>query len=401
MSGMLSERVKKIKSSPTLALAALAQEMISKGEDVISLSVGEPDWNTLSDAIEGAVEAIKQGKTKYAPANGYPALRKAIAQQFKDDFNVEFTPEEVTVSTGGKFVLYSALQAICNPGDEVLILAPYWVSYPVMVEMCEGVPRFCICEEKNGFKPTPQDLRKALTTKTKALIFNFPSNPTGAALTKKELQGLIEVINEFPNLIVITDDIYNRLIFDGNRVAPNLLQLEPKLKTRAIVVNGASKSYSMTGWRVGWALGPKEVIQAMSKLQSQTVSSAASFSMIGVQKIIENGEKGLSEKVSLLKSRCTKALNQIRAIEGLSVVEPGGAFYLWVNIKGVLNKKLKGEAIGNSTRFSQLLLAQEKVAVVPGIEFGMEGYFRMSFALDEKRILEAMERLSKFVGDLS
>ncbi|MGE3972907.1 MAG: pyridoxal phosphate-dependent aminotransferase [Bdellovibrionales bacterium] len=398
---MISERVKKIKSSPTLALAAQAQEMIAKGEDVISLSVGEPDWNTLSDAIEGAIEAIHQGKTKYAPSNGYPSLRKAIAKQFKDDFGLEFSADEVTVSAGGKFILYSALQSICNPGDEVLVLAPYWVSYPTMIEMSEGVPKFCICEEKNGFKPTAQDLKNALTSKTKALILNFPSNPTGASLNRKELEDIVQVVEQFPNLIVITDDIYNRLIFDGSRVAPHILQIAPQLRSRTIIVNGASKSYSMTGWRVGWALGPKEVIQAMTKLQSQTVSAAASFSMLGVQRVMENGEQGLSKKVALLKSRCSKAVAQIRAIKGLSVVEPEGAFYLWVNIKDVLNKKSQGEAIGTSSKFSQLLLAQEKVAVVPGIEFGMEGYFRMSFALDEQRILEAITRLSHFVGGLS
>jgi aspartate aminotransferase len=395
---MISERVKKIKSSPTLALAAKAQEMIAKGDDVISLSVGEPDWNTLSDAIEGAVDAIHQGKTKYAPSNGYPALRKAIAKQFQTDFNVEFQPEEVTVSSGGKFILYSALQSICNPGDEVLILAPYWVSYPTLVEMCEAVPKFYVCDEKNGFKPTADGLRKALSPKTKALIFNFPSNPTGASLTRAETVELVKVINEFPNLIVITDDIYNRLIFDGSRVATNILQIEPRLKSRTIVVNGASKSYSMTGWRVGWALGPKEVIAAMTKLQSQTVSAAASFAMIGVQNIIEKGERGLAEKVALLKSRCSKAVEKIRRIDGFQVIEPGGAFYLWVNIKGVLHKKVNGEAIQNSSRFSQFLLDEQKVAVVPGVEFGMEGYFRMSFALDEARILEAIDRMSRFVS---
>jgi aspartate aminotransferase len=397
----ISERLKKIKSSPTLALAAKAQELASQGHDVISLSVGEPDWNTLSCSSEAGIEAIRKGLTKYSPSNGLPETRKAISASLKKHLGIDYSfADQVTVSAGGKFILHSAFQALLNPGDEVIIPAPYWVSYPTLVEMAEGQPVIVPTTEREGFKMTAEMLRRALTPKTRALVYSSPSNPTGEIYSKSEYAEWVRILKDFPNVLVITDDIYNTLVFEGE-LAPHILEVEPGFKDRTLVVNGASKSFSMTGWRIGWASGPKEIIQAMTRFQSQTVSCAATFAQRAATVGLEKGEGELKEAVTKLKTRLDHALRQLSQVPGLKARRPGGAFYLWVDITSYLGKKWRGQDLKTSSDFAKFLLEDKKVAVVPGIEFGQDGYFRMSFVLSESKIADAFSRLKSFVSEIS
>ncbi|MEQ1877603.1 MAG: pyridoxal phosphate-dependent aminotransferase [Bdellovibrionia bacterium] len=397
----ISERLKKIKPSPTLALAAKAAELAAQGHDVISLSVGEPDWDTLPVSRDAGIEAIKAGLTKYSPANGTPELRKAISASLKRQLGLEYGfADQITVSAGGKFVIYSAFQSILNPGDEVVIPAPYWVSYPTLVEMAEGKPVIVATDESTGFKMTAAMLRKVLTPKTRAVVFSSPSNPTGEIYTRAEFAEWVKVLKEFPNVLVITDDIYNSLVFEGG-LAPHILEAEPSFQGRTLVVNGASKSFSMTGWRIGWASGPKEIIGAMSRLQSQTVSCAATFAQRAAAVGLEKGDEELRQAVIKLRERLEHALKLLKTVPGIKARRPGGAFYLWVDVSSFIGKSWNGQAIQTSSDFARFLLEDKKVAVVPGVEFGQDGFFRMSFVLAEKKLDEAFKRLADFTSNIS
>ena len=282
---MLAERVKNLKPSPTLALAAKAREMKKNGLDVISLSVGEPDWDTFAPVKEAGKADIDQGFTKYLPASGLAELREAVCRQTNADLGTDYKTSQVTITTGAKFVVFAAMQALIDPGDEVIIPAPYWVSYPTMAELAGGVPVAVACDKADGFKLSADKLRAAIGPKTKMLLLNSPSNPTGQVYTKEEFSALAEVLRQHPKMVVLSDDIYNRLVFDESGLAPHLLQAAPDLAERTVLVNGVSKTYSMTGWRVGWGIGPEAVIAAMGKYQSQSVSCACSIS----QKALERG----------------------------------------------------------------------------------------------------------------
>jgi len=395
----ITERMKKIKPSPTLALATKAQELAAKGLDVISLSVGEPDWNTISAARKAAMEAIEKGLTKYTPAGGVLPLRKAIAEQFKNDYGVEYSPDEVSVSAGGKFVIYSALESLINFEDQVLIPSPFWVSYPTLVEMAGGHPVFLNCTAVSKFKLTATQLQKAINSKTKMLILNSPSNPTGQTYTEEECRALGEVLLKNPDIILLTDDIYNHLYFEGE-VAPHILKYYPQLKSRTVVVNGASKSFSMTGWRVGWVMAPKELIQSMNKFNTQTVSNANSVAQYATLAALQNGNEEVRKSVVDLKQRMAIALKALREIPGVVIEPPSGAFYFWINVSKCFKKTHEGTSINNSADFSALLLEKELVAVVPGNEFGMDGYIRASFAIQSDRMLEAIGRMSRFISKL-
>jgi aspartate aminotransferase len=399
MSLVITERMKKIKPSPTLALSAKAQELAASGLDVISLTVGEPDWNTIGVARKAALDAIEKGHTKYTPAGGMLPLRKTIAAQFKKDFGVEYSPEEISVSAGGKFVIHAVMESLINQGDEVIIPAPYWVSYPTLVEMAGGKPVFVSCAEANRFKILPAQLDQAITPKTKMLIMNSPSNPTGQTYSDRELKALGEVLLKHPHVLILTDDIYNHLYF-GADVAPHILKHYPELKSRTIVVNGSSKSFSMTGWRVGWAMAPKELIASMNKYITQTVSCANSVAQHATLAALELGVSEVSATVEDLKARMAIAMKAIREVPGLHVEEPTGAFYFWIRVSDCFKRKFGEQVINNSAEFSALLLEKENVAVVPGNEFGMEGYIRASFAVSSKRMLEAIGRMSRFVSNL-
>jgi aspartate aminotransferase len=397
----LSRRAVSLKPSPTLEIAAKAKALKAQGQDVISLSVGEPDWDTYQDIKRAGIEALEKGQTKYAPANGLPELRQAIAETAAAETGLNFSPEQVTVSTGAKFVLFSALQMLLDPGDEVLIPAPYWVSYPTMVELAGGEAVVVPTREEGGFHLHPGDLDKCVSEKAKVLILNSPNNPCGEVLSKEELKGLADFLERHPQIVVLSDDIYNRLVFSGEKIAPHLLQVAPHLKERVVMINGISKSFSMTGWRLGWAVGEVSLIKAMSNYQSQSVSCASPFTQVAATYALKNcfGEVAHSNEI-LIRRRdlFVEALNEIPS---LSVSAPGGAFYLWVNVKAWMGKSFQGKTIHNSRELALVLLESQKLATVPGVESGVEGYLRLSFALDEASIKKACQRFKEFAAQLT
>lgn len=397
---MLSERAKKLKSSPTLELAAKGRKLKAEGHDVISLAVGEPDWDTFDVAKNEAIESIKNGFTKYVAANGIEELRKAIVESLKKDYGFEYTPEQVSVATGGKMSIFALLQILIGKGDEVLIPAPYWVSYPDMTELADGTPVFIPSTEANGFKITPKDLESRITPKTKLLMLNSPSNPTGSVYSKEELKAIAQVLTKHPQVFVMSDDIYNKLYFGGT-LAPQILQVAPELKERVIIINGASKTYSMTGWRVGWGVGPLAIIKAMANYQSQSTGCGNSIAQRATFKAIVEGDKDVKEVQKKLLERKNFAVAEIKKVKDVSVYNPEGAFYLWINISKCLGKSYKGQSVPTSKEFCNLLLEEQKVITVPGVEFGMDGYLRMSFAIESKRMTEAFNRMNSFIGSLS
>lgn len=396
----LANRAKLLKGSPILLLAARAGEMKAAGKDVISLSIGEPDWGTFDKIKTAAIASIQKGQTKYTPPSGIPELRKAIAAQVSKDLGIEYTFDQVTCSSGAKFVLFAALQALVNPGDEVILVAPFWASYSTMVELADGLPRIAVCEEASGFKLTPAILEKAITPKTKALLLNSPSNPTGMIYSREELKAIAEVLRRHPQIAVISDDIYNRLCFT-EKLAPHILHVAPDLKDRVIVLNGASKTYSMTGWRLGWAVGPKAAITAMSNYQSQSVSCPSAPSQYGALEGILSCDPDIERTVGLLKEKRDTLLAELAKILGVKTSVPEGAFYLWVGIKPYLGKKYKGQTVHTSAELCSLLLEEKLVAVVPGVEFGLEGYLRLSYALDTNKGVEAIKRIGDFLQSLT
>lgn len=397
----LSQRAKNLKPSPTLEIAAKAKALKAEGFDVISLSVGEPDWDTYPEIAKAGIEAIQSGKTKYAPAGGIPELKKAIANVTSEEIGLEFSPQQVTVSTGAKFILFSALQMLLDPGDEVLIPIPYWVSYPTMVELAGGKPVLVPTKEEKRFHLTGSDLKSMVTDRTKVLILNSPNNPSGEVYSKEELLEVAEFLKAHPQIVVLSDDIYNRLIFEGDQiVAPHLLQVAPELKDRVILINGVSKSFSMTGWRLGWAVGNAQLIQAMSNYQSQSVSCAAPFTQVASAFALKNCWDQVRNSNKVLIKRRDLFVNRLNEIPGLQVQAPGGAFYLWVNVKDWLGKSFKGQRLESTRDLAMSLLEVERLAVVPGAESGVEGYLRISFALDEASIEKACDRLKNFASQL-
>lgn len=395
---ILSRRALKLKPSPTLALAAKAKELAAAGNDVISLSVGEPDWSTFEKASLEGIEAIRAGKTKYTPANGIPELRAAVAAQTSKEMGLPYTALEVTVTAGAKMSVFAAIQVTINPDDEVLIPAPYWVSYPTMVELADGISKVIPCDQKNHYRLTPDQLEAAISPRTKLLILNSPSNPTGEVYTRKDLEGIAAVLKKHPDVVILSDDIYNRLVFDGE-LAPHLLHVAPELRDRTILINGASKSFSMTGWRLGWAVGSKLIIDAMTSYQSQTVSQAPTPTQWAGLAALQKCDEDLSKAVTSLKKRRDHAAHVIKDT-GLELTVPGGAFYLWPSISKFMGKKFKGIPLKGSSDFCALLLQEEKVAVVPGVEFGLEGYFRLSYVLSEERMTEAAKRIRHFIAQI-
>lgn len=398
---MLSQRALSLKSSPTLELAAKGRELKSQGHDVVSLAVGEPDWDSFEVAKLEAIESIKQGFTKYVPSNGIDELRQAVATDTNRDLGTNYKPTQVTVTAGGKFSIFACLQVLIQKGDEVLIPAPYWVSYPDMTELAEGTPVIIPSTAKTGFKITAQDLQSKITPKSKLLILNSPSNPTGSVYTAAELTAIADVLRKNPHVLVMSDDIYNKLIFSEKPVCDHLLQVAPDLVNRVIIINGGSKAYSMTGWRIGWAVGPQEIISAMTKYQSQTVSCANSITQRATVKALLEGGSELKVVRKKLLERKTFALSEIAKVQGVKAFDPDGAFYLWVNIQDVLGRKMGDRKIENSRDFSYALLDDQKVITVPGAEFGMEGYIRLSFALENTRMKIAFERMNTFIQKLT
>lgn len=397
---ILSNRVKNVKPSPTLSLAAIAGELKAQGKDVISLSVGEPDFDTPAHICAAGKQAMDDGKTRYTPVPGTPALRQAICDKFKNENGIEYTPDQVIVGTGGKQVLYNAFMATINPGDEVVIPAPYWVSYPDMVELAEGKSVIVECPAENGFKLQAADLEAAITDKTKWVIFNSPSNPTGAAYTKDEMKAVLDVIERHPHVYVMSDDIYEHLVYDGFEFATPA-QVAPSLKDRILTINGVSKAYAMTGWRIGYAAGPVDIIKAMSKIQGQSTSNPSSISQEAALAALTGDQTFLNQWRDAFQKRRDLVLARLDAIDGISCIKPEGAFYIYAGCEGVIGKVTpQGKKIETDEDFAQYLLGELNVSVVHGGAFGLSPFFRISYALSEADLEKACDRIEEAVNGL-
>jgi len=393
-------RLSRVKPSPTLVVTAKAAELKAAGKDVIGLGAGEPDFDTPDHIKEAAIQAIRDGKTKYTPVAGTPELKKAICDKFKRENGLEYAINQVIAGVGAKQVIFNALLATVNSGDEVIIPAPYWVSYPDMVLFAEGTPVIVPASEKDGFKLAPATLEKAITPKTKWLILNSPSNPTGAAYTKAELRALADVLLKHPHVWIMADDIYEHLSYDGFEFS-TIAQIEPKLYERTLTVNGVSKAYSMTGWRIGYAGGPKGLISAISDIQSHSTSNACSISQAASVAALNGPQDFLKEWRDSFAKRRNLAVEALNKIDGITCLTPEGAFYVFPNIKGLLGRTTpKGKKIETCNAFCDYLLEEALVAAVAGSAFGMGGYFRISYATSEKIMIDAMQRITKACADL-
>ena len=393
---IVSNNLKRIKPSPTIAVTTKAREMRAAGKDVIGLGAGEPDFDTPDNIKEAAIEAIKKGDTKYTAVDGTPDLKKAIVEKFKRENDLSFTTDQITVGTGGKQVLYNTFMATLNKGDEVIIPAPYWVSYPDMVLLAGGIPRIVKCDEKDGFKLSAKKLEKAISKKTKWLILNSPSNPTGAAYSKKEIEELGKVLLKNKKVFILSDDIYEHIRY-GNYNFYTLAQIS-KLKERTLTMNGVSKSYAMTGWRIGYAAGPKEIITAIRKIQSQSTSNPSSISQAAAVEALNGQQDFIKDRAEAFRERRDFVVESLNKIKGLNCLTPNGAFYVFPSCKGLLNKKTK---LKTDTEFVQKLLEKSMVAVVQGSAFGLNGYFRISYATSMENLKKALSRIKEFCESLN
>jgi aspartate aminotransferase len=392
---IISNSLKRIKPSPTIAVTQKARELRAAGKDVIGLGAGEPDFDTPDNVKRAAIKAIKDGDTKYTAVDGTPALKKAIINKFKRENNLTYTADQITVGTGGKQVLYNAFMATLNKGDEVIIPAPFWVSYPDMVLLAGGKPKIVKCSEADGFKLTPKSLKKAITKNTKWLILNSPSNPTGAGYTKKEINDLAKVLINHKNVHILSDDIYEHISYDNFKFY-TIAQVS-KLKDRTLTMNGVSKSYAMTGWRIGYAAGPKDIIKAIGKIQSQSTSNPSSISQAAAVEALNGNQSFIEKRSKAFKERRNFVVKSLNAINGISCLTPNGAFYVFPSCKGLLNKKT---GLKTDTDFVQKLLEKSNVAVVQGSAFGLDGYFRISYATSMQNLKKAMERIRSFCESL-
>lgn len=391
----LSDRVNSIKPSPTLAITNKASELKAAGKDIIGLGAGEPDFDTPEHVKQAAIEAINSGFTKYTAVDGTPGLKKAIIEKFKRDNDISYEPNEILVSVGGKQSFFNLAQAFINAGDEVIIPAPYWVSYPDMVIIAEGVPVIVKCPEEQDFKITPEQLEEAITDKTKMLVLNSPSNPTGMIYSLEELKALAEVLKKHPHVYVVSDDMYEHIRWTKDKFY-NILNAAPELKERAIILNGVSKAYAMTGWRIGYAGGPAKLIGAMKKVQSQSTSCPTSISQVAAEAAISGDQSVLEPMIEAFEKRCDLVVNSLNAIKGITCLRPDGAFYVYPNIKPLI----KAAGLSSCTEFSEWLLEKVGVAVVPGDAFGLGGFMRISYATDEATLKDALARIESAVADL-
>ena len=393
---IISNNLKRIKPSPTIAVTTKAREMRASGKDVIGLGAGEPDFDTPDNVKEAAIEAIKKGDTKYTAVDGTPDLKKAIVEKFKRENNLNYTTDQITVGTGGKQVIYNTFMATLNKGDEVIIPAPFWVSYPDMVLLAGGTPKIIKCEEKDGFKLSAKKLEKAISKKTKWLILNSPSNPTGAGYTKKEIEDLSKVLLKHKKIFILSDDIYEHIRYEGFNFF-TIAQIS-KLKERTLTMNGVSKSYAMTGWRIGYAAGPKEIINAIRKIQSQSTSNPSSISQAAAVEALNGQQNFIKERAEAFKERRDFVVSSLNNIKGINCLTPNGAFYVFPSCKELLNKKTK---LKTDTEFVQKLLEKSMVAVVQGSAFGLDGYFRISYATSMENLKKAITRIKDFCDNLN
>src|SRR5512135_1761378 len=398
--GFLSESLGRIQPSPTIAVTQKARDLKAAGRDVIGLGAGEPDFDTPDNIKDAAIAAIRRGETKYTAVEGIPELRAAIARKFKRENNLDYTVAQTFVSPGGKAIIFNALLATLNPGDEVICIAPYWVSYPDIVLLGGGKPVIVQARIEDGFRLQPEALEKAITPKTKWLIFNQPSNPTGACYTREQLKALTDVLMKHPQVWILTDDMYEHLVYGGFKFS-TVAEVEPNLYDRTLTMNGVSKAYAMTGWRIGYCAGPEPLIKAMAKLQSQSATNASSISqwasveaLNGPQDCIPKFQRAFEERRDLVVSM----LNQAHGIE---CPKPEGAFYVYPTVRKLIGKKApSGKVIATDEDFASELLQSEGVAVVHGAAFGLSPYFRISYATSSKVLEDACSRIQKFCGDL-
>ena len=397
---MQSLSLKRVKPSPTIAMTTLAQELKAQGRDIISLSAGEPDFDTPEHIKRAAAGAIAAGRTKYTAPDGMPELKQAICKKFSRENALEYSPSQISVGTGGKQTLFNALMATLNAEDEVIIPAPYWVSYPDMVLLAGGTPVVVATDVKDNYKLTAKALRAAITENTKWFIFNSPSNPTGAGYTAPELKALTDVLLDFPDVMVMSDDMYEHLTYDGFKfVSP--AQVEPRLYARTLTCNGVSKAYAMTGWRIGYAAGPEALIAAMRKVQSQTTSNPCSISQWAALEALEGPQAFLQDNQTLFKGRRDLVVAGLNAIEGITCPIPEGAFYVYPSIAGLIGKTTpSGKVIATDEDFAIALLEDTGVAAVFGAAFGLSPNFRISYATSESQLSEACARIAQFCDRL-
>ncbi len=391
----LSKRAQAISPSPTLGITAKAKALRAEGIDIIGFGAGEPDFDTPDHIKQEAIKALSEGFTKYTPTAGIPDLKKAVCSRFKEDIGVEYEPSEVIVSCGAKHSIYNIIQVLCQPGDEVIIPAPYWVSYPEMVRVAEATPVIVETGEENGFKLTPQLLEKHITQKTKALVLNSPSNPTGATYFAEELEAIARIAVE-KDILVISDEIYDKLLYDGLKYT-SIASLGPEIMARTLVVNGVSKAYSMTGWRIGYVAGAKEIVGAMSNLQDHSTSNPTSIAQRAALAALTGSQEAVRQMAAEFEKRRNYMVDRLNKIDGFSCLMPPGAFYAFVNVSGILGKSINGKVATGSMELTEILLAEAKVAVLPGLPFGADKYLRLSYATSMENITAGLDRIEELV----
>ncbi len=391
----LAQALGRIKPSPTIAVTTKARELKAAGRDVIGLGAGEPDFDTPDSIKEAAIAAIRAGQTKYTAVDGTPELKAAIAGKFKRENGLDYTADQITVGAGGKHVIYNAIVATLDPGDEVVIPAPYWVSYPDIVLLCGGTPVIVDCPEETGFKLQPTDLDRAITAKTKWVILNSPNNPTGAAYTRDELKALTEVLVHHPHVHVLTDDMYEHLTYDGFAFT-TVAQVEPALYDRTLTMNGVSKAYAMTGWRIGYAGGPKDLIKAIAKVQSQSTTNPCSISQAAAVEALNGPQHFIAERNAVFNERRDLVVAMMNEAPGITCHRPEGAFYVYPSCAGLIGRTTPdGKTLAGDGDVATYLLEAEGVAVVHGEAFGMSPYFRISYATSTEALREACTRIQR------
>ena len=396
----LAKRLDRIQPSPTIAVTTLAKELEAAGRDVIGLGAGEPDFDTPANIQEAAIAAMRRGETRYTAVDGTPELKKAIVAKFKRENRLDYTTDEITVASGGKQIIYNAMVATLDPGDEAIIPAPYWVSYPDMVALAEGEPVAVPCGQNSNFKLTPEALASAITPKTKWLLLNSPSNPTGAAYSAAELRALADVLLDHPQIWVLTDDMYEHLLYDGLEFA-TIAQVEPRLQARTLTMNGVSKAYCMTGWRIGYAGGPVELIKAMAMVQSQSTSNPSSISQAASVEALNGPQDFIAKHNESFVARRDMVVSMLNEAKGIHCTKPDGAFYVYPSCAGTIGKTTPaGKVIETDTDFATYLLDAEGVAVVQGTAFGLAPYFRISYATSTEVLKDACTRIQRFCASL-
>ena len=395
----LSRKAQAIEPSLTLAITAKAKEMKEKGIDVISFSAGEPDFNTPKNIINAAIKAMEDGNTKYTSVNGILQLREAICKKFKGDNGLEYNPSQIVVSTGAKQSLANTFLAILNPGDEVIVSTPYWVSYPELIKLADGKPVFVEGDEKSNYKFTKENLEKAVTAKTKAIVLNTPNNPTGTIYNKEELEVIADFAKKY-NIIIISDEMYEKLIYD-NENHISIASLSKDAYERTIVINGLSKSYAMTGWRIGYCATSEKIAKLMISIQSHVTSNVCSITQYAALEALNGPQDEITKMINEFEKRRNYMINRIESIDNLSIVKPKGAFYIMINIENCLGKEINGKILNDSMEFCASLLENEKLAVIPGKAFGLNNYIRVYYENSMEAIKEGLNRIESFIKKLN